>query len=171
MPETRQSANENFLAYSGRLKQLHQLFRDGKGDSEEADVIREKMLGNWERMNPVEQNRARALSVDLKSLHDISMNTVTTDSEAAETVRQRFLELRSAADWDGIVRLLQTKPLPLSAEALFFMKGRAWESLGDLETAILFYEEALKISPDDAGIGIIWLDALVGAGRYEERAE
>ena len=63
MQETQQIANENFLTYSKRLKDLHKLFRGNAGDSEEAEAIRENMLDNWERMNLVEQDRARALSV------------------------------------------------------------------------------------------------------------
>ena len=61
-----QTTDENFSSYSKLLKQLHQMFDDGLGDSEESNVIREDMLDHWKLMTQEEQDRARALSVELK---------------------------------------------------------------------------------------------------------
>lgn len=58
--------SENILRYSELLKQLHRMFDEGAGESDEADAIRDEMMDLWKPMTPEEQDHVRTLSVEMK---------------------------------------------------------------------------------------------------------
>lgn len=51
-----------YLAFAGRLWQLHQLMSSGRGDSPEADALRDAMDGPWRALCEEERTRLRELS-------------------------------------------------------------------------------------------------------------
>ncbi len=65
-PRAQVLKRENFARYSELLQKLHRMFDEGAGDSDEANDMRVEMLDLWSPMTPEEQDRARALSVEMK---------------------------------------------------------------------------------------------------------
>src|SRR5688572_7176089 len=60
--------SEAFKTYARLLRQLHAFIRDGAGDSDEADAVRDRMDRPWAMMPPPEQELTRFLSADLYDL-------------------------------------------------------------------------------------------------------
>ncbi len=58
-------AHEDLIKLKYYTVILHQLNLDGKGDSEEADSIRDKMDVWWYNLNPIEIAKINAFSADL----------------------------------------------------------------------------------------------------------
>jgi hypothetical protein len=67
MADTQPSASPAYLEYARSLKELHALIRQGEGDSEQADEIRDAMDGLWRLLTPEETDLARRLSASLAS--------------------------------------------------------------------------------------------------------
>jgi len=59
--------DEEFGKYSKLLRKLHDLFIQGEGESEGAEAIREDMFDIWKKLNKDERNKARELSIALKT--------------------------------------------------------------------------------------------------------
>jgi hypothetical protein len=59
-----------FQEYVRLLRELHRLIAEGKGDSDEAEQLRDLMDDPWDRMSPEEIRRVRGLSADLYTLTD-----------------------------------------------------------------------------------------------------
>ena len=57
---------KNFARYTELLQKLHRMFDEGADDSGEGWGIREEMMDLWELMTPEDQERTRALSVEMK---------------------------------------------------------------------------------------------------------
>jgi hypothetical protein len=64
-PRTPETSAICFLQYFDNLLKLHTLFEAGKGDTDEADEIREEMDAPWHGMTEEDQKRARDLSARL----------------------------------------------------------------------------------------------------------
>ena len=68
--ENSQSRLSAFQDYVSLLEDLHSLIAQGKGDTDEADRLRDSMDDFWDRLNPREIQLARGLSADLYTLVD-----------------------------------------------------------------------------------------------------
>ena len=67
--KTRFADNPNYVQYESMLKDLHRLIAEGKGDSDEADALREAMDVPWRALSSEEIDRLNRLSSDLYILH------------------------------------------------------------------------------------------------------
>ena len=68
------ATNSNYQAVIRALLQIHRLWVDGKGESPEADAIRDAMDGPWSRLSDSERERVRGLSEDLNSINDPALS-------------------------------------------------------------------------------------------------
>ena len=59
------TAETNYSQFAALLRQLHVMISEGKGDSEEADDIRDEMDAPWELLTDEEHDKARELSIEL----------------------------------------------------------------------------------------------------------
>ena len=57
--------NLDYAAYESLLRRVHGLIREGRGDSEEADSLRDQMDAPWSRLNDAERATLDRLSVEL----------------------------------------------------------------------------------------------------------
>jgi tetratricopeptide (TPR) repeat protein len=165
---TRETASSPLREYVRLLRNLHALIAQGKGDSGEADQLRDLMDDPWYQMSPDEIRRVRGLSADLYTLVDPPSPPQAADPrEIAETCR-----LVEAAwnnkDWDGGLELLRDRPHPYPADRVAFMRAGCWEHLGDLETSRLFLEKAVSLSPSNGYYRIGLLYTLLRLGRLTE---
>lgn len=65
--EQEEKQSTEFAAYAAYLRQLHEMFKEGEGESEGAEAIREDMFDIWKKLNKDEQNKGRELSIALKT--------------------------------------------------------------------------------------------------------
>jgi tetratricopeptide (TPR) repeat protein len=144
------------LAYAQLLIDMHRLIVEGKGDSEEAEALAERMDAPWHAMTGQEQARMRGLAADLNALReggparvDMTPEQLATWRAAArETFNQGEIE-----DVDAALNFLR-RPAPSGPPRQFtpFLQSRCWEKMGDLETALVFMKEADRLDPDPLSV-------------------
>ncbi len=154
--------------YAQALRQLHELTIQGKDESPEADAIRDAMDGPWYALTAAEQDRLRGLSADLYALAEqrVDRKEMTAGEKRrwGQTLRAVFLR----GDADQMLMLLRHPPMdepPLAA--VRSLQARAWERLGDLDTALLFMRVAERLDP---GHAVLVLTLLKSLGRATEGA-
>jgi hypothetical protein len=138
------SAFQNYVLL---LKDLHSLIAQGKGDTDEADRLRDSMDDFWDRLNPQEIQLARGLSTDLYTLVDSALQGQHVgQDEMVETCR-----LVGAAwnnkDWALVLELLRERPHPYPPSQVALMRADCWSNLGDPRTSQLFLQKALSLAP------------------------
>jgi hypothetical protein len=136
-----------FEDYVFLLEELHSLIAQGKGDTDEADRLRDSMDDFWDRLNPREIQLARGLSADLYSLVDSPLQEPQVgQDEMIETCR-----LVGAAwnnkDWPLVLELLRERSHPYPPSQVALMRADCWSNLGDPRTSQLFLQKALSLAP------------------------
>lgn len=154
-------------AYAKLLLQLDSLLSVGKGDTPEADAIRDEMDEPWYAMSEQELARIRGLSEDLETLAAGGARSVAMSREKkVQWAKEARAALRDSGNPDVALACLR-RPFPqgMPAFVIPFLQSRCWESLGCLEVALRFMREAERIDPGHAICVLILLDRL---GQQEE---
>jgi hypothetical protein len=143
--------NPYYVEYERLLRELHRLIAEGRGDTEEADLIRDDMDVPERKLSREEQDRLDGLSADLYMLQE---DEVFEPVDPDERTTQRLgVELKSAwdrGDWETVLKLLRKGPAFLSQDRIAYMRAKAYEELGHLETSRLFREYAARINPESS---------------------
>jgi hypothetical protein len=132
------------------LRELHLLMAEGKSETDEADQVRDLMDDHWYQMSPEEIRRVEGLSADLDTLTDPPPPPRQLTRQENDEFNQLFDTAAQNDAWDRVLELLRDRPHPYPPEQIAFLRARCWENLGDLETARLFLEKAVALSPDNA---------------------
>jgi tetratricopeptide (TPR) repeat protein len=163
--------NPDYRRYEELLKQVHHLIAIGKGDSDEADELRERMDAPWYRLSDAERARLDGLSADLYMLQD---DEVTEKPVPADLSLEAFGNQISYAqewnDWDAVLGLLRHRPAGTLPQSVAAWRARAYDALGHFDTAILFLDYAFKANPTDPSYLGLRMMFLSGANRLEEAA-
>src|SRR4051794_25408915 len=99
--------NPEYVKYVGLLKQLHRMIATGKGDSDEADALRDEMDGPWSALSADEIARINRLGADLYTLDEIPPQPAQQDQGAVATLCAKIDLCCKAGDWEDILDLLQ----------------------------------------------------------------
>jgi tetratricopeptide (TPR) repeat protein len=142
------------LAYARLTMEMHRLINDGKGDSEEAEALADKMDAPWYAMTAQEQSRMRGLSADLYAIREGGPKRVMMTAEQRASWNRAIKEAydrSETGDVDGFLSLLR-EPVPagLPSQVIPFLQARCWDKLGDPETALVFMKEADRLDPNEA---------------------
>lgn len=159
-------------AYSTLLQELHTLMIEGKGESAEADSIRDAMDAPWYALTAEEQDRLRGLSEDLYALAENGAPSVVMSPQERRLWGQQFKEAFDRHDWDRALTLLRRPPHDAMPDLIPFLQSRCWEQLGDLSVALVFMREAERLNPDNAihAINLLWnLGRTADAVDYADR--
>jgi tetratricopeptide (TPR) repeat protein len=145
--EPGKDAPSPYREYVRLLRDLHFLMAEGKGDSDEAERVRDLMDDPWYQMNPQEIRRVEGLSADLYTLVD----PPPPPQQLEPQVIAEFEQLAGAAakdnDWDRVLELFRELPHPYPPHNVAFIRSVAWDNFGDPETSLLFLERAVSLSP------------------------
>jgi hypothetical protein len=144
------ASNPRYVKYERLLQELHHLMAEGKGDTEEADALREEMDEPWWALRREERARLDGLSADLYMLQDQEVFEPLDPSE--RTPERLGVALKAAwdqGDWESLLELLRKGPMFLSPERIAYIRARAYEALGHHETARLFREYAARCHSQD----------------------
>ena len=158
------AVNTHYSRFVELVRSLHSLIAQGRCDSPEADSLREEMDQHARYLNESERERLDGLSADLYSLTGNEIQ-----EPGASPVGEP--ELRAAwetGDYDRLLVLLR-RPAPFLAEHdLAFMRGHCWAQAGDLETALLFYQRAHELRPQDEQLIVMLMLTYLGLYRLED---
>jgi hypothetical protein len=137
------------IAYAQLLREMHRLIKEGKGDSEEAEALADRMDSPWYAMTVREQSRMRGLAADLHALRDSGPRKVDMTPEQLTAWQEEAKNVYSEkGDVDAILEFLRC-PIPstLPDHVVPFLQARSWEKLGDLDTALVFDKAAGRLDP------------------------
>ena len=161
--------NSEYLKYLRLTLALHIMLKQGKGESAEADLLREEVLPTWARLTEHERERLNGLSADLYMLEGDEMHV---HADPADRTRGRFGPRFKAAwgrqDWDEVLKLLRIGPDFLGQDVNAYLRGRCWQELGQPDVAFLFFDHAGKLNPQRVGYHVLALEELTKYGNPDE---
>jgi tetratricopeptide (TPR) repeat protein len=142
---------------------------EGQGESAEAETVREGMFDSWRLLTAEEVARLDGLSADLYMLTEEEFFVKT---DPAERTRARLgPRLRTAwqrRDWDEVLALLRTDPDFLDRAQLAYLRGRCWAEFGHHDVALLFFDYAARLKPENVSYQMLALEELLQLGQLDQ---
>ena len=83
----------------------------------------------------------------------------------------RLSEAVKNKNWEEVLALLRFGPPFLTRDRIALLRGQAWQALGHDEAAMLFFDYASKLNPDNAHAQVLQLRTLLKLGRFDEARE
>jgi tetratricopeptide (TPR) repeat protein len=151
----------SFRSAAKGLIALHQLIKDGKDDSPEAESVRDALDLPLRALNRIEKERAQWLSEDLYSVSEPS--TSTTQKEMNPQAQQQLneaYEARQGREWDRALALLRRWKDYISPALLSYLRGAIWLEAGNLDVAAVFYGHASECDRANSNYQAMYLHAL-----------
>src|SRR4051794_3415239 len=94
--------NHYYVEYEALLKRLHELNATGRGETEEADLLRDEMDRPYGELDAEEIERLRGLSADLQMLQDDEIfEPLEPGEDAAERTPEQLRQWLQAARDSG----------------------------------------------------------------------
>lgn len=135
------------FSYESATIHVHRLIREGQGDSDEADMLREQMVDTWRTLTPEQQSLLSGLSGDLYMLQKEEAFEPSSSSpqELLAHLRDAWMHQR----WANVLSLLRRKEVQQAFPEDMFahLRGRCWSSLGLNEAARCFFDFAATLAP------------------------
>jgi tetratricopeptide (TPR) repeat protein len=153
----------NYRAFVRGIRALHRLAIAGKDESPEADAVRDSMDAPWEALSEIERIRARGLSEDLYSISDPPNGCGDQMDAQIQDKLNNALEVRQRGEWDRALEQLRGLDGFVAPALMSFLRGSIWLYADDPETALLFFEHALQLQPENGNYLAIFLHALNAA--------
>ena len=170
--KTRFSDNSAYVVYERLLKELHRYLAAGQNDTPEVDAIHDQMDDLESRLSGEEIERLNGLSADLYMLDgDEILEPATLPTH------QLGLSLQASYDqnnWNQVLRFLRMQNRPLSVDRVAYLRARAYDELGHLDTALVFMGYASEAKPDNENYEyfvISYLSRLNQSDKALQRAE
>jgi hypothetical protein len=133
--------------YARCVRALHALFMGGKGESDEADALRDQMDEPWEALTEAQRELVSGLTADLNWIRrEPKRPNVARDSVLTEALPKLVAAL-GAGDWRSVLETLREAAPDLARSKVAELRGRAWHALGDHDSARLFLEHARSPKP------------------------
>ena len=135
--------------YAALLLNRHDLIAHGKGDTEEADALRDRMDEPWYALSEESRQRVGGLSEDLYALAErgpkqVEMTAAEREHWSAEAKAAQ--DAYQKGDFDTVLRFLrQPSPRGLPPELVLRFRAKCWEGLGHSEIAARFVQAAGSI--------------------------
>src|SRR5271157_795628 len=156
-------------AYSRWLNTILETHAKQLWDAADGDLDDDELNENWELLPEQLRRRLWGLSADLFSLVD---NEKFTDAdwepiplqELAKRVERSFQERQ----WDELLDLLRRPPRFVPSDQVSYIRGRAWQELGQHEVALKFFDNASRLKPGHAPYRILALECLKAACDWQE---
>ena len=141
------------------LHRLHALFAAGKGQTPEADELRDTLDEPWTHLSEIERERINGLSADLYSLTDPPEPPLPMNPQAEKNLADA-IKACEAGEWDRALGLLRRWSRYVEPARLSVLRGKIWIGAGDATTAALFFDHASRLEPENAAYASSYLYAL-----------
>jgi tetratricopeptide (TPR) repeat protein len=159
MPANPLILSPNYLTVVRGIHEMHRLIADGQEDSPAAEAVRDATDRPWQALSEAERRRAGGLSEDLYSITEAPPPAQSMDPQAAARLNDA-VEARQRGEWDRALELLRKWRAFVAPALVSYLRGSIWSEAGDAGTAVLFYEHALRLQPDNGNYLAIFLHAL-----------
>src|SRR3954447_23054585 len=114
---------------------MHQLRKEGKFESDEAEAAREAVDGIWDTLSPVEKKRLRGLSLDLKYL--LKKDAKEPSEENIEK-RKEIVSLMNEGKIDEALELLRAFQEEFYPHNVSSLRGQLWSEFRVPEVSLTF---------------------------------
>jgi tetratricopeptide (TPR) repeat protein len=143
------------------LLRMHKYTVDGQDESDEADALRELMEEPWQRLSAVERERITRLSKDLYTVSGtLSAQPPEPMNHQAQGKLAEAYEARERGEWDRALELLRRWGKFVPASLLSYLRARIWEDAGDRQIAVIFFEHACRLDPQNQNFRAMHLNVL-----------
>jgi hypothetical protein len=159
-----QHGSPSFKLVAKGLVALHQLIKEGKDDSSEAESVRDALEAPLKALNATEKERAQWLSEDLYSISEPPAGTTLKEmNPQAQQQLNEALEARQSREWDRALALLRQWREYISPALLSYLRGSIWLEAGNADVAAAFYGHAADSDPANANYRAMYMHALAGS--------
>lgn len=158
-------AGVKFARCRDLLRELQSLDAQGRGDSEDAERVREQIEADWAGLDARARGHLAGLSHDLYSLSGTEPRLEDADPIQDFTHFKHHFE---AKEWEEALVRLRGAHSELPGEKVAYLRGRCWYELGEPRIASWFFRRAEELDPDNPSLAGFILDALDGGGQTEE---
>ncbi len=143
------------------LLRMHQYTINGKDETDDADALREAMGEPWGLLSVVERERAAGLSKDLYTVSDPPpARPPEPMNPQAQGKLDEAYEARERGEWDRALELLRRWGKFMPAPLLSYLRATIWEGAGDRPVAVVFFEHAWRLDPENENFQARFLDVL-----------
>jgi tetratricopeptide (TPR) repeat protein len=151
----------SFKLVAKGLLTLHQLGKDGKDDSPEADSVRDAMDAPWNALSKAEEERAQWLSEDLYSVSEPPAATTQREmNPQAQQALNDAIEARQRGEWDRALLLLRAWRDNISPALLSYLRGSIWLAAGYPNIAAFYFWRASENDPANGSFRASYILAL-----------
>ncbi len=151
------------------ILEAHAKLARGESSLPDTDAEYDRMEEAWFNLSPAEKARLDGLSADLHMLEDEEVHQQLDPAERSpERLGHRLQTALHHNNWEEVLVLLRYGPPFLSRDQIALLRGRAWEELGHDEAALLFFDYARKVKPDNTRAQWFGLHTLLKLGRVAE---
>ena len=158
--------NPYFNEYETRLRQLHRLIAEGKGNTEEADEVRDAMDTPWLHLTEAEVARLDGLSADLYMLQNREVFE-PSDGRSKIQIGQAIYAAVKQEKWkEALVLMRKPNSIPRAKVATY--RVAAYEALGQTDAALMFLRYLITLDPSHPVLKAVELSLLKRTHRLEE---
>jgi hypothetical protein len=136
--------------YASFVRALHRLFLEGKGESDEADALRDQMDEPWEALTEEQRALVSGLTADLNWIRREPARSHPERDEVLTEDLPKMGAAIEAGDWRVVLEILRRAAPRLARPYVAELRARAWEGLGDHESGRLFAQHATGARPTPA---------------------
>jgi tetratricopeptide (TPR) repeat protein len=155
-----------FNEYETCLRQLHRLIAEGKGNTEEADEVRDAMDTPWLHLTDAEVARLDGLSADLYMLQDREVFE-PSDGRSKIQIGQAIYTALNQEKWEEALALMH-KPNWIPRDRIAAIRAVVYDELGQSETSLLFWDYAISRQPQNYMYLALHLHTLIEATKSDE---
>jgi len=156
-------------AYSRWLNTILETHAKQLWDAADGDLDDDELNENWELLPEQLRRRLWGLSSDLFSLVD---NEKFSDADwepiPLQELANRLEESFQKRQWDEVLDLLRRRPRFVASDHVSYIRGRAWQELGQHDVALKFFDNASRLKPGHAPYRILALESLKAACDWQE---
>ncbi len=160
MISTPTTLDKPFAEYVSLLRRLHRLFTDGNGDSAEADALRNEMDAPWHELTEEERGTVSGLAADLNAIRRGAVSSGKSREELLQENEPALARAYQAGEWFEVLKHLRRLAATKKPADVSYLRGRAWSKLLDDETALLFFQHASVLEPENGVIAYAAMQCL-----------
>lgn len=160
------------VSYSMWLKRILDIHRAQAWDVEQTDIQEredDELNDLWTEIDDCQKQRLWGLSSDLNSLRD---REVCVESDWPPMTQKDLVHAQSEAfqrkDWDKLLEHLRRPPREHPRGTVDYLRGRAWQEMGHPEVAVLFFDNATRLEPENSTYGVLALECLKATQDWQE---
>jgi len=141
------SENPDYREYERLLIEVHRLIAHGRGDSTDADALREQLEVPASGLNTDEIVRLDSLSADLYMLQDKEVPAPNFQQWSTDRLRAELKEAWEWNNWGMVLTVLrQNAARILTIAQIAYFRGRAYAELGHPAPALEFMRYAARLN-------------------------